>query len=296
MYIPSNIRQPAYKYALGNYIIHPRHTNNASLLNWIKELQFEQYEQPKHRLQKHTRKRNTLYSFNLPAVNKEVILKVSQISTHYNWRRTLNLFISGLLKDYSLNAYYGAIGFERIGVSSTRVLAHWTCKRQQHRTKSYLLYEKVQASMSVYELCEDITAVNQNANSIIPKIAEKLAGIVRNIHANNMRHGDPHAGNFLVNLPGKELANLQDESVEEMEFTLIDLDKIQFVRNQPNWLKKIFDLRCLRRFRVYNLEGVEGLAYYLGKPPSLLQKLILAFWMRGGFNVYKWIKPSKKRN
>lgn len=296
MYIPDEIRQPTSKYALGEYIIHPAHANNQSLEQWVKELQFEQYEATTHRMQLHSRKRNNLYSFYLPCVDTEVVLKVSQISKHYRWYRKLNLLLVSLIKNYSLNAYYGGIALENINVDSAKVLGHWTCKRQAQSEKSYLLYEKVNASLSVFNLCEQISHKNENSKAIISAIAQSLAAIVRRLHANNIRHGDPHAGNFLLCSPVEDISQLTLDSVKQMRFTLIDLDKTHFVHNEKPWRKKLLDIRCIRRFRVPDIDSDESLNYYLDKPANLLEKIILKFWMKGGFNIYKWIKPSKKRH
>ncbi|MFK7794923.1 MAG: lipopolysaccharide kinase InaA family protein [Gammaproteobacteria bacterium] len=296
MYIPNDIRQPTRKYALGEYIIHPAHENNQSLEQWIKELQFEQFESPTHRMQQHSRKRNNLYSFHLACVDKEVILKVSQISKHYRWYRKLNLVLVSLIKNYSLNAYYGGVALEKINVDSIKVLGHWTCKRQTQSEKSYLLYEKVNASMSVFDLCEQIIQKNKYSKTIIHNIAQSLGAVVRNLHANNIRHGDPHAGNFLLCSPVTDISQLTPDSVKQMKFTLIDLDKMQFVRSEKPWRKKLLDIRCIRRFRIYDIDSNDSLKYYLDRPASFLEKNILKFWMNGGLNIYKWIKPSKKRN
>jgi hypothetical protein len=295
VYIPDDIRQPSRKYALGEYIIHPAHANNQALEQWIKELQFEQYEAAAYRMQLHSRKRNSLYTFHLPCVDKEVILKVSQISEHYRWYRKLNLLLVSLIKNYSLNAYYGGIALEKINIDSIKVLGHWTCKRQTQSEKSYLLYEKVNASMSVFDLCEQISQKNSNANVIIHRIAQSLASVVRDLHANNIRHGDPHAGNFLLCSPIAEISQLTPDAVSQMKFTLIDLDKMHFVHNEKLWQKKILDIRCIRRFRIHHIESNKALDYYLGRPSKLIERMILKFWMNGGFNFYKWIKPSNKR-
>ncbi|MDW3095574.1 MAG: lipopolysaccharide kinase InaA family protein [Gammaproteobacteria bacterium] len=296
MYIPNNIRQSSKKYTLGEYIIHPTHTNNQSLEQWIKELQFEQYESTTHRMQLHSRKRNNLYSFHLTCVDKEVILKVSQISKHYRWYRKLNLLLIGLIKNYSLNAYYGGIALEKINVDSLKVLGHWTCKRQTQSEKSYLLYEKVNSTMSVYDLCEQVSQTNKNSEAIIVSIAQSLAAVVRNLHRNNIRHGDPHSGNFLLRSSIKNFSQLKPDDVKQMKFTLIDLDKMHFVRNEKPWRKKLLDIRCIRRFRIHNINSTESLNYYLDRPASIIEKYTLVFWMKGGFNIYKWIKPTKKRN
>ena len=246
-------------------------------------------------MQQHSRKRNTLYSFYLPAIDKEVVLKVSQTSAHYRWYRKLNLFLTNLIKNYSLNAYYGSIALENIGVDSIKSLAYWTCKRQKQSGKTYLLYEKISAPMSAYEFCRQLQNKNVNAEQIIQVIAGKLAATVRKIHQHKLRHGDPHAGNFLIAAPLAFIENLHADKVEKLPFVLIDLDKIQFSDREQPWLRKIRNLRCLRRFRVHDIEGIKGLEYYLGKQPGLMDKAILAFWMRGGFNIYKWIKPRRKR-
>ena len=296
MYIPDDIRQLPRKYTLGEYIIHPAHTNNHSLEQWIKELKFEQYESPTHRMQLHSRKRNNLYSFHLPCVEKEVILKVSQISEHYRWYRKLNLYLVSLIKNYSLNAYYGGIALENINVDSIKVLGHWTCKRQTQSEKSYLLYEKVNASMSVFDLCTQVSQTNDKSKAVIVAIATSLAAIIRNLHVNNIRHGDPHAGNFLLSSPVTDISQLTPDSVKQMRFTLIDLDKMHFVQNERPWKKKILDIRCIRRFRIHEIDSNESLKYYLNRPASFLEKNILKFWMKGGFNVYKWFKPGNKRH
>lgn len=296
MYIPDHLRQTAYQYALGKYLIHPAHTNNEALETWIKELQFEQYELPENRLQQHSRKRNILYTFHLPAINKDVILKVSQTSQHYRWYRKLNLLLTDLIKNYSLNAYYGSIALEKIDVESIRSLAYWTSKRQSQNTKSYLLYEKIPATMSVYDLCLQLDKKNSNGKVIIDLIAKKLAATVRKIHANNIRHGDPHDSNFLIRSPVAQTEQLTTDSVAQMSFALIDLDKIQFSDKENSWMKKIRNLRCLRRFRVHTIEGLASLDYYLDRSPRLLDKAILKFWIMGGFNIYKWLKPGKKRH
>ncbi len=296
MYIPDDIRQTCRKYALGEYVIHPSYANNQALEHWIKDLQFENYEKVDYRMQLHSRKRNNLYSFHLPAVDKEVVLKVSQISQDYRWHRKLNLWLVSLIKNYSLNAYYGGVALEKINVNSVKVLGHWTCKRQTQNEKSYLLYEKVNASMSVFDLCAQISQNNKNSKAIISAIAQSLAAIVRNLHANNIRHGDPHAGNFLLCSPVTDVSLLTPDCVMKMKFTLIDLDKMHFVHNEKAWRKKLLDIRCIRRFRIHDIDSNESLKYYLDRPANFLEKNILKFWMKGGFNIYKWVKPSNKRN
>lgn len=296
MFIPNHLRQSENNYALGKYVIHTAHCNNAELELWIKNLKFEQSEIASNRMQLHSRKRNNLYSFRLDSLDKEVVLKVSQISEDYRWYRKLNLKLVGLFKNYSLNAYYGGIALERINVDSLKVIAHWTCKRQAQSEKSYLLYEKVDASMSVFDLCTLLSEKNKHADEIIRSIARSLAKTIRTLHSNNVRHGDPHAGNFLVCSSIPEIEQLTADSINEMKFSLIDLDKMHYANQENSLRKKIYDIRCIRRFYVHNISNLECLEYYLGRKPKLTEKLILKFWLKGGFNIYKWLKKNKKRN
>ena len=296
MYIPKDFIQDPKKYALGKYVINPHFINNQALEQWIENLDFENFETDSFRMQLHSRKRNNLYSFHLPCVDKEVVLKVSQISKHYRWYRKLNLFLVDLIKNYSLNAYHGGVALEKIGIDSLKVIAHWTCKRQNESQKSYLLYEKVSASMTVFDLCNQLSERNPHAEQIIEKISKSLATVIRNIHTNNIRHGDPHAGNFLLRTEISNIHQLTTQDVDQLQFSLIDLDKVQFVRTKSAWRKKILDIRCIRRFKVHNIDSNVSLAHYLDRRPSFIEKMILKFWMRGGFNPYKWIKTSNKRN
>ncbi len=296
MYIPSNIKQSSKEYALGKYVINPAYTNNQSLEHWIQNIQFEKFESQDHRMQLHSRKRNNLYTFYLPSIDKEVVLKVSQISRQYRWYRKLNLLLVSLIKNYSLNAYYGGIALDKINIDSLKVIAHWTCKRQNESNKSYLLYEKVDASMSVFDFCDRLSNENNHSTDAINQVSKSLANIIRNIHTNNIRHGDPHAGNFLLRSNIDDISQITPADVKQLKFTLIDLDKMQFVRNESKWRKKILDIRCIRRFRVHNIDSTKCLEHYLGNRPNLYEKAILKFWMKGGLNIYKWFKQGNKRN
>jgi serine/threonine protein kinase len=295
MHIPEKLHQTPRHYALGKYMIHPDYKNNKGLEDWINNLAFEQAETDYNRMQLHSRKRNNLYSFTLPEIDKEVILKVSRISDDYKWYRRLNLWLVGLFKDYSLNAYYGGIALEKIGIKSPKVIAHWDCKRQTEASKSYLMYEKADATMTALTLCRELPKVNSDATNIIAGIAKKLAAIVRHIHQHNIRHGDPHSGNFLVTSNLHDLKELTIQDCRNLEFHLIDLDKTSFSDQEKPWKKKLLDIRCMRRFRVPGVDSITCLKLYLDRSPTLTEKLILKFWMRGGFNIYKWFKRTNKR-
>ena len=295
MHLPENIQQTSRHYALGEYFIHPDYINNKGLEDWLNNLEFEQTETDYNRMQLHSRKRNNLYSFDLPALDKKVVLKVSKVSDDYKWYRKLNLFLVSYFKDYSKNAYFGGKALESIGINTPKVIAHWSCKRQGKPKKSYLLYEKVDAVMSAFNLCQELVKVNTEASNIIMCITEKLALTVRQIHQHNIRHGDPHSGNFLVTSNVGNLTELTVEHCSRLDFYLIDLDKTCFSDQEKPWLKKFLDIRCMRRFRVPGVDSITCLKLYLNRPPTLLEKMILKFWMKGGFNIYKWFKRTNKR-
>ena len=295
MRISTNIRQSFSNYSWGKYVLHPRYANNKALLAWIEQVQFKNFETENHQIKKHSRQRNALYSFYLEAVQKEVVLKVSDNTQYRKWYRKLNQKLTTPFKNYSLNAFYGGIGFEENNLNSVKTIAYWTCKANHRTAKSYLLYEKVISPMSAHELYQQIIAQHSNANEIVDALATNLATTVKKIHACNMRHGDPHAGNFLLLDSVPNIAMLTADTTLQLKFTLIDLDKTTFTRNTVSMLKKIYDLRCLRRFRLGNIEGINSLQYYLGRTPSSSEKFTLLFWMRGGFNIYKWFKKSEKR-
>ena len=293
MYIPTTIKQSLIKYSAGEYVIHPDYKDNQLLRAWIEQSRFKEFEIPQYQMPQHARQRNFLYHFTLEAINKEVILKVSDYSRYQKWYRRLNQWLVSPFKDYSLNAYYGSIGLQTINIDSMHVLGYWT--QQNSSKKSYLLYEKIPATMTAAELCMKLDAEHPQADPIIQAITRKLAHITRDMHDNNMRHGDPHAGNFLLATPVERITDLTEASATNLTFTLIDLDKTCFSRCKKGLCKQLADLRDLRRFRVHTIEGIECLPYYLGHHPSNLQKVILKFWMRGGFNIYKWFKRGSKR-
>jgi serine/threonine protein kinase len=295
MQIPENLQQKPRHYALGKYIIHPDYKNNKGLEDWLNNLTFEQAEADYNRMQRHSRKRNNLYSFTLPEIDKEVILKVSRVSENYKWYRRLNLYLVSLFKDYSLNAYYGGIALENIGTKSPKVIAHWDCNRQGESKKSYLLYEKVDATMTAFTLCQEVLKANPNASGIIHEIAQQLASTVRHIHNNNLRHGDPHSGNFLLTSKINNPQGLTPDDCKNLNFYLIDLDKACFSGHEKPWKKKLLDIRCMRRFRVPGINSTACLKLYFKRAPTLREKLVLKFWMKGGFNIYKWFKRTGKR-
>ena len=294
MYIPHEFRQKPKLYSLGEYIIAPHCEVKNQIAAWIVGLRFLDCETADRKLSAHTRKANCLYEIQLDSYEAPLILKVVQPSNHRNWRRRLNSMLTRLFRNPNLSSFHCSLGFEQNNIASIKPIAYWTYQVPGQSEKSYLLYEKVQAEMSAWHLGEYLVETNPQANIIIEEITHQLAQVVRDIHAANMRHGDPHSGNFLVSLNGKDISTLTKGQISQLTFTLIDLDKSHFVRVRWKWLKYFFDMKCLRRFRIRELRGTPLLPYYLQREPNKTDLLVMKFWMRGGFNLYKHLHHKNR--
>lgn len=268
------------------------------LLDWIRDGEFNKYTNEKYRLHRHTRKRNKLYSFRHPILNKEVILKISQIDKSYKLYRRLNLHASTLFNDYNFRAFSGANQLKQHNISCAKPIAYWNEKGMFLTEKSFYLYEKVQAEHSVHSFIENIKTENlPNLDELVTCLAIRISSIVRQIHQAGLRQGDPHPGNFLIDMP-KCLPENNAISVSEISaatLSIIDLDKFETSNTLSKKLKLFYDIRCLRRCTVGRYDQYEMLKFYMQNEYSSIWKSVLWFWMHGGFNPSKWFKPAKKR-
>ena len=277
------------QYALASDIV-----SKKELFDWISSKEFTNYVNENQRLQRHTRKRNRLYSFQHPILKKEVILKVSQIDKKYRLYRRLNLYISTLFNDYNFRAFSGANQLKQNNISCANPIAYWTEKGLFLTEKSYYLYEKVQAEHSVHSFIESLRESSiQNLDELVTCLATRITAIVRQIHQAGLRQGDPHPGNFLIDLPNKDTISVAE--LDNAELTIIDLDKFETSKALGKTLKLFFDIRCLRRCTLGKYDQYEMLKFYMQDNYSLKWKRVLWFWMQGGFNPSKWFRPAKKR-
>lgn len=282
--------------AKGVFSLPPDITNKEDLKTWIIEREFDIYVDEKYRMKRHTRKRNKLYSFIHPTFNKEVVLKVSNIDKQYNFLRRINLLISTFFSDYNLRAFNGSIQLKNIGINCANPVAYWTESSSSiFSKKSYYMYEKIHASHSLHSFSEELLRENKNANDeLIAQLANKTVAIVRHIHKAGFRQGDPHPGNFLVSPPTQNISKLNIDELSNMSMFMIDLDKFCKAKPLGQTLKRFFDLRCMRRCTLGPYNQHDMLKFYLRDEYSTTWKNVLSFWIRGGFNPFKWFREPKR--
>ncbi len=256
---------------------------------WIREKQFSRYEKSELSLGKKSRKRNKLYCFYDEHTGSNVVMKVSQVSRDYKFWRRMNLYITSLYKDYNYNSYKGSLKLLKAGVDTIKPIAYWTCKTSWLKQKSYFLYEKIESSLNVNELYNEIIASNPaNKNELIDTIADKCIAIVQKIHAANLRHGDPHGGNILTDLDYNDIRDVSTEDIKRARFTLVDNDRCSSSRAPTATLKRFYDIKCLARFNICQIPQQELLRRYLGERHTYW-KYVLSFWNTGGFSLRKRI-------
>lgn len=275
-------------YSYGKLLINNAFLYDGSTEEWIRGKQFLKYEKTQFRLDKKSRKRNKLYCFDYEPENCSVIMKVSQISQHYRLGRKINLFLTSLYKDYNYRSCISSIRLQQAGVDTIMPIAYWTFGSSLLNRKSYLLYQKVESELTVFELCKHILQSEMtNKDMLIETIANRCAGIVKKIHAANIRHDDPHGNNILTDLGPQNLAQLGVEDILNARFTLIDNDRCTLARPLTPALKRFFDLKCLVRFRICELSQQDLLRLYLGEEYRACWWRVFCFWDSGGFSIRK---------
>ena len=281
-------------YPHGKHLINSALTSHHLTEKWIREKQFLNHEKTQLLLGKKSRKRNRLYCFDYEPADCSVIMKVSEISKHYKLGRKIDLFLTGLFKDYNYKSYMGSLRLEHAGVDTIKPIAYWTFRSSWWNRKSYLLYQKVEGEITVTELCSYILQSDvTNKDALIKTIAIRCVDLVKEIHAANIRHDDPHGGNVLTDLNRQKIAALEVKDIAEARFTLIDNDRCTFSRSPYQKLKRFFDIKCLARFRVGEVPQKELLRLYLKDDYRTYWWHVLNFWKSGGFNFHKRINFLK---
>lgn len=279
----------------GVFSISPDFEHKKELTSWIIEKYFTNYTGKKFRMDRHTRKRNKLYEFSHPITKSKVILKVSTIDKQYNFLRRINLLLSTLFSDYNFRAFKGSIELKNIGINCANPIAYWTESNLFFRKSSYYLYDKIEASHSLFSLTEELLPVDKNSNNdLYALLAKKTTDIIRQIHNAGFRQGDPHPGNFLVSSPEQYLNKLSIDDINSMNMFIIDLDKFCISWPLGHFLKRFFDLRCMRRCTLGPYDQQDMLKIYLQDEYSATWKGVLYFWIHGGFNPFKWFRPPKR--
>ena len=283
------------RYKDGQYITVPDSEYAEILANWITSGDFTAYEDERFRLkQAQGRPRNLLYSFHLPGMQQATVMKVSHISPRYRLSRKIDLFITGLYKDYCRISFHGAMALHEQDLPVARPLAFWTFKQGCFRKKSYFLCNKLPGSQSLKQLLESCR--QNNSHPDFHGMARKLASLVRSIHAAGLRHGDLHTGNFLVH--ATEPPGSQAKKMPEFNFFLVDYDKCSEARLKHPWIKTVYDLKDLSSLVMPTVRDEEWLEMYFNETPTPRSIRIFGFWKNGGINLRRRLLrlPPKKEN
>ena len=267
-------------YRRGRYGVSPESEIRTFLTGWIASESFIPYERPDAAL--NSDGRNRLYVFYLPQIQREVVMKVSRIETCFGLTRKIRWFLYGLYK-YSKAGFRGAAALYAAGPPVAEPLAFWTCKRGILDKRSYFLYRKIPGQTSVAKLLQK--AENEPKDHYL-RLAKELISIIKRIHDANLRHGDFHTGNVQAHFPQPlPTATAPAEKIQDAAYYVLDYDKVSKTKITTPWIKRIYDLKDLRKLRIPAVSDDELLEIYLGTPPPPRWSRTFKFWRNGGVNL-----------
>jgi len=270
------------RWAAGRYLVAGGPQARA-LGEWIAGRGFEQYADEAHRLKRHGRRRNKLYSFRLPVTGSEVIMKVFRIDPRYRRGRKADLLVRQLLgRDYNRNAFLCCLAMRRAGLPVARPLAWWSWKQKGlFGGSSVFLYEKIAADRSLDDFCR---AIRENsggdAGRLLNAVKRKLARELHRMHSAGIRHRDPQAINILVDAP-------PSGEPEQATFHFIDYDSCSRTRVAIQPIRKFFDIRDLCVIYQDEFGPHDLLDLYPGCERTALWHTVLRFWQHGGFAPWR---------
>ncbi len=271
-------------YRRGRYVVSPEPEIRTFLTGWIASEGFIPYERPDAALNHDgSRPRNRLYTFHLPQIQREVVMKVSRIDPRYRLSRKIDLFLTGLYKDYCKISFRGAAALYAAGLPVAEPLAFWTCKRGILDKRSYFLYRKLPGQTSVKKLLQK--AENEPKDHYL-QLAKKLVSIIKRIHDANLRHGDFHTKNVQAHFP-RPTATAPAEKIQDAAYYVLDYDKVSKTKITTPWIKRIGDLKDLSSLTIPAVGDDELLEIYLGTPPPPRWSRTFKFWRNGGVNLSK---------
>lgn len=281
----------AGRHAHGRFLVSRRAAEPRAVAQWIRAQGYTAHETEERRVKRHGRARNILYEVRPDFAPHPLIMKVSAPSERYLLRRRLELQLRQLVGDYGdygLSAFRACCALSAAGASVAEPVAWWQHNKGLFRRKSYFLYRKVDAALSVAELL-----ATDEADDLSPAVIDKLTTLVRAIHAANWRHRDLQMNNVLVS--GDGAGRWSAARVRESAFTVVDYDACSKSRPRPRALKRLLDLRCLIFVHAPGVTDERMLAAYLGAPPTPLQNAALRFWKNGGFSLARRAGRRRKR-
>ncbi len=264
------------KYRHGKYIVSPAPKSAATLIQWITSGRFSAYEKEQFHLSKvPCRPRNKLYSFHLPEMQQEVVMKVSHINPSYRLSRKIDLFLTSLYKDYCKISFHGALALDNCNLPVATPLAFWTVKQGFFKKESYFLSSKLPGEKSVCQMLQSLE--RDEIKNDCHALSKKLVTIIRNMHAANLRHGDLHTGNFYINFPQSESIG-QPRKISNADLFLLDYDSCSNTKITIPWIKKIYDLKDLSLLAIPGVRDEELLEMYFNDISSPGSLRVFRFW------------------
>lgn len=237
-----------------------------------------------------TNRRYRLHAFEFPPAGKRLMLKTAAIDPAYPLIWKLGLFGTGLVYDYTRIAFEGALTLERAGVATIRAVAYWTYRRSLFDKESHFLYEVVEAQGSVGQYQRDLGPVpTPEEQHRLSRWVEQMAHITRRLHEAGVRHGDIHGGNFLIG------SSVADDSADRRLY-LIDTDRVSRAWIRQPTIKRVLDLRCLRRLGFDEQGRRFFLRCYLGDNYRERWWWVLEFWRLRRFVPRKLLKRWRRRH
>lgn len=286
------------------HLVSARAQQAAQLQEWILSRRFLDYENSAWRLHgERGRERSRLYKISIAIENAPLVMKVSEISSNYKWRRRLELHVQHWFKDYNRNAFHACSALHGRIAEVVEPLAWWSYYSSFAHKKSYFLYRFVQVDCSILGLYEKLQGENEKRLRL-NRLAEKWLALVVAIHKAAWRHGDPNPKNIGIqfqNHPG-HASPIAETEMQNSRLHLFDYDQCRPARlNKPDWIKLFFDLRCLRVIDIPGLSNSKVVQLYLqqrqpaiGSWKKRLAVWAAAFWKAGGFSPLQRLHRFRK--
>ena len=265
------------------------------LPQWITTRGFATYEQVQFLL-RHTegRPRNKLYSFYLPEIQQEVVMKVSHINPRYRLSRKIDLFLTSLYKDYCKIGFCAASMLHSHNLPVARPLAFWTFRKTFSDKKSYFLCARLPGEQSVKQLLH--SSETGDFDDGFHTLAEKTVAIIKSVHAAGLRHGDLHLGNIHSHFPRSTPGSKQTKDISDAELFLLDYDNCSKTRIKIPWVKTLYDLKDLSLLTIPTVKDEELLGMYFNTPPTPCSLMAFRFWKNGGCNLRRQLGFKPKRS
>ena len=265
-------------------------------------MHFRNFEQQTYLANTSGRPRNNIYFIQSLFDNTPWVMKVSHINPQYKLRRKIDLFLTGLYKDYAKVSFRGAKALYECGIPVAKPLAFWTFKKNLFNKQSYFLSEKAAGEQTITRWLKSRQAVHTLKNDPAEIVewfgivANKIIDTTRKMHNCYLRHGDLHLGNFYIEIPitNRERGmNIRNKS-SSTEIHLLDYDSCSETRIRIPLIKLFFDLKDLCKLYIPDISDEQLLTTYLGYPPSSSAKIMFYFWRRGGFKIRRRLGLTSK--